>query len=512
MKTLINSSSVFNKGKIMDLKYLLLAALFIITVSTLFSCKDNTVEPVYTGSISGKIIDEGSTKPVTGVAVTTSPASDAVITDEGGVFTLSDLSVGSYSITAIKNGYKKSVTNVSVKKDAVTQANIYLQAGSDTYAAPNTPVNSKPADNASSQNINIDLVWSSSNKSADSIKFDVYMFTSDISSKQLIAENLKDTSFSLSSLDYNTTYFWQIVAKNPKGDISNGDVWSFVTRNFPDNPFYYISNASGDYQIYTTDSTSANTIRLTANSFNELSPRINHKRGLVAFVSNKELDLGIYTVDKQGKNLIKISQIPIAGYNNNGSGFDWSPDGSFLIYPNNDKLMRIAYYGGTSSTIASAPADRHFREAGYNSKGDKIAALTMGQNFYDSEIYMMNSDGSNMQLVVDNLPGAVGSPSFSPNDKSIMYTNDVDGYQSSDNRQTNTHIFIKDLSSGTVTDISKNKPAGTNDLEPRFSPDGGKIIFTNCRNDGINTSVWIMDITGDNRTKIAVNGRMPDWN
>jgi TolB protein len=76
----------------------------------------------------------------------------------------------------------------------------------------------------------------------------------------------------------------------------------------------------------------------------------------------------------------------------------------------------------------------------------------------------------------------------------------------------NAHIFLVSLDTlGTPVDLSKNKPNGTNDLEPRFSPDGSKIIFTNCRNDGEQYSVWIMDASGNNRKKIADKARMPDW-
>ncbi|MEM9833176.1 MAG: hypothetical protein AAF944_21260 [Bacteroidota bacterium] len=57
-----------------------------------------------------------------------------------------------------------------------------------------------------------------------------------------------------------------------------------------------------------------------------------------------------------------------------------------------------------------------------------------------------------------------------------------------------------------------NKPAGTNDLRPRYSPDGARIIFENAPNDDPNAaSIWVMDLNGDNRQLLYQNATMPHW-
>ena len=63
-----------------------------------------------------------------------------------------------------------------------------------------------------------------------------------------------------------------------------------------------------------------------------------------------------------------------------------------------------------------------------------------------------------------------------------------------------------------TTDVSVNKSGGTNDLHPRYFPDGAKIIFENVQNDGSRSKdIWIMDVDGNSRQKIISNGEMPDW-
>ena len=73
-------------------------------------------------------------------------------------------------------------------------------------------------------------------------------------------------------------------------------------------------------------------------------------------------------------------------------------------------------------------------------------------------------------------------------------------------------IFILDLQTMQVIDLSGNKPAGTNDLQPRFFPDGPKIIFVNTSN-VLNSlkSVMVMDVNGSKRSLLFNNLEKPQW-
>ena len=61
-------------------------------------------------------------------------------------------------------------------------------------------------------------------------------------------------------------------------------------------------------------------------------------------------------------------------------------------------------------------------------------------------------------------------------------------------------------------DVSIEKPAGTNDLNPRFSPDGAAVIFVNTNNDGISQrNIWKMELDGGGRTLLFENAITPEW-
>ena len=127
-------------------------------------------------------------------------------------------------------------------------------------------------------------------------------------------------------------------------------------------------------------------------------------------------------------------------------------------------------------------------------------------------INIYNADGSFVQQLVGDIAGSTGGAMFSIDGNYVLYTHDVSEFESPDGRQLDAHIFIKNIATGAEIDLSINKPAGTNDLDPRFSPDGSKVIFTNTNNDGISVkNILIMTIEGEGRTLLFEDAEMGEW-
>ncbi len=483
---------------------LLLLVLFV-------SCKEDTIEPIYYGNINGTVLNADDETPIQGVAITTTPPTTSLITDDQGKFILTTLTTGTYAISAVKSGYNKATINVLVEKNKTTEAVILLSLKNDEKAPPLPPDNPKPEDGSVDQDISITLRWSSSKQNeSDSLVYDIYMYESGEMNPTMIGNSVKDTTLLVENLSFNSVYYWQVIAKDGINPEVNGDVWSFKTKPLPHNPYIYASDSTGNFEIYSTDGTPENLVRLTNNSVRDWYPRFNPVRDVIAFTSDRTASYQIFKMNADGSELFQITQVPVAGNHNPGIGFSWSPDGSTILYSHYDKLYKINSDGSNLTQIATAPTNRHFRETNWSASGDKIIVLTIGNSFYDSEIYTMNSDGSNMTMVIDNKPGAMTSPSFSVDGKYIMYSQDASGYEDATSRQLDARIYLYSLDSLTTTDISSYKPNGTNDLNPKFSSDGSKIIFENVNNSSGISSIWIMGIDGNNRKKIADTGRMPD--
>lgn len=494
-------------------KYKLSIVFLLLLIIFLLSCKENTIQPDLFGNISGVVLDAEDNAPIVDASITTSPPTNAVVTNGSGKFEYLNISVGSYTITITKNDYVKNVVSVQVKDGETTSPTILLNKSTSTNTPPDEPSNPNPEGNAINQPVSLNLSWSvSDSDQGDTLTFDVYLYESNNPVRTKIASNIADTIVSVENLQYNTTYFWQVIVKDDEA-TTNGTIWSFTTQDQPENPFLYASNKDGNYEIYSSDTSSNTTIRLTSNTFRDWYPRLSPNKLKIAFVSDEQIDPQIYTMNTDGSNILKITTLPVVGYHNSGIGFSWSPDGGQIIYANYNKLYKVDQFGSNLMQIANAPPDRHFRETDWSSANNKIVVLTIGENPYDSEIYLMDSDGSNMTLFFSNLPGCMEYPTFSVDGNSIMFTRDVSGFESADGRQLDSHIFIVSVNGTDTTDISMNKLAGTNDLQPRFSPDGVNIIFTNSSNvSGAQTDIWIMDINGDSRTKIFENATMPEWN
>ncbi|TPE44400.1 carboxypeptidase-like regulatory domain-containing protein [Pontibacter mangrovi] len=489
-----------------------LACFFLLSIS-LLSCNEDTVEPEGGGKIMGVVIDAETEAPIQAVSITTKPATAAVITDQEGNFAIPDVDAGEYNVTAQKLGYKVKSVTVAVKSFKNSMVTIVMEEAAGGGLAPGKATEPSPASGTTNQPVNLTLKWKAPKaNSNDTITYDVYLYESGNTDKKLIAESVSDTSVVAQNLMYSTTYFWQVVVKDQSGRTANSDVWSFTTLSIPNARYLFARSENGDYNIFRSDGTEANTFRLTSDVSREWWPLLNPKRDIIAYSSNAAIEPQIYTMNLDGSDQKQITTVPVAGYHNQGIGFVWAPDGGQLIYPHYQDLYRVERDGSGLTVLAKAPADRHFRMLDWTASGNKIVAQTIGNDINDSELYLMDADGANMTLLVENEPGRTESPAFSIDGKSILFTQDASGFEITEGRQLDARIYRINIDGSGKVDLSKNKPAGTNDLYPRYSPTGDKVIFVNTPNDGLGPyDVYVMDADGKNRTKLFSNATMPDW-
>ena len=305
----------------------------IISTLTLFqiSCNEDTIQPEKTGNISGTVLDADDNTPISDASVTTSPPTNSSVTDNSGKFEYSNITAGDYTITISKNNYLKNAVSVQVKDGETVSPIILLSKSTTNNTPPNEPSNPFPGENTANQSVSLNLAWSASDPDAnDTLWFDVYLYKSNNPVKTQIASDITDTTISLENLQYNTTYFWQVVAKDGEA-TTNSNTWSFTTKALPDNPYLFASNRDGNYEIYTSGNTDSTTVQLTFNSNRDWLPRFSPNRLKIAFVSNEQVDPQIYTMNTDGSNIFKVTTLPVVGYHNNGIGFCWSPDGGHII-------------------------------------------------------------------------------------------------------------------------------------------------------------------------------------
>lgn len=120
---------------------------FILFLLVASSCAKEAIDTETLGNIEGKIINSETDQPVSNVNITTTPPTNAILTNEAGAFFLVDVPTGSYSIQARKAGFEGNSVNISVREAKTSIANILL-----------TPEPEEPdsTDNGSDENIQLE--------------------------------------------------------------------------------------------------------------------------------------------------------------------------------------------------------------------------------------------------------------------------------------------------------------------------------------------------------------------
>lgn len=487
-----------------------------IVLLTLFTtaCEEDTIEPDVFGSLFGEVVVEGSSAdPIVDARITTNPPSSTVFSDDLGRFAFENIKAATYTVRVEKDGFVTQLETVTINDNKTTNVVIKLQEDSLLNQQPGIPFDPVPENATSDLPVDIELKWSSSDPDEeDVLTYDVILFNSDMTINTTIADGITDTMIMLTELDYNTQYFWQVIVEDGQGGIANGPVWQFSTGPFPDLRYHFARYENDRYDIIGANASGIE-IKLTDNGSSNWRPRMSPQRDKIAFISNREVESHIYTMNRDGSDPRKITTIPIAGFNSLELNFCWSPDGEKILYMNNNSLYTVNR-DGTGTTLLAMGLNGHtFSECDWTDQGNQILVRLTGDEIYNSTIYLIDEQGNYVRQIFDDAPGNTGGPMFSIDGTKMIYTQDIDGFESASGRRLNSRILIRDLGNQQQTlDVSIEKLLGTNDLDARFAPNGAQVIYVNTNNDGISQkNIYIVDLDGDNRELLFENAEMPDW-
>ena len=97
--------------------------------------------------------------------------------------------------------------------------------------APGTPVINTPAggpaDGATGISLAAVLHWTCPDADGDVLAYTVHFGT--VAAPPVVSADQAGTSYDPASLDFDTKYYWKIVAKDPDGETSTSTVWDFTT-------------------------------------------------------------------------------------------------------------------------------------------------------------------------------------------------------------------------------------------------------------------------------------------
>jgi len=149
------------------------------------------------------------------------------------------------------NAYSRTGCSYCTDLWAVQSPKIYarslrcLEGITPENQPPNMPAEPFPENSSNSQQPDILLRWACTDPENNPLTYDVYFGTE--ATPPQVTIGIADTFYTPGTLEYATTYYWQIVAHDDYENATIGEVWSFTTMEEPEPNVYSLNFSSGQY-------------------------------------------------------------------------------------------------------------------------------------------------------------------------------------------------------------------------------------------------------------------------
>ncbi|WP_035084885.1 carboxypeptidase regulatory-like domain-containing protein [Aquimarina latercula] len=488
----------------------------IITVFMVFaitSCSEDTIDLEGLGAVRGRVVAVGTNEPLENVKISTNPSSSTVFTDADGEYIIENIPSGDYSLAAQRDGLLAQFEAISIIADRELEIVFEMDVETAGNRAPDAAILDSPADNSVDQPLEVTLVWTGSDPDDDALTYTITL-RNDENSEVEVFENITDTTYTLTNLSYKVKYFWQVSSNDGINNSVNSSSFAFETMSPPNNRIVYTRSIDDNGVIYSADEQGSTEIQLTSETKNSFRPRRHVGTGKIAFLQSVGSQTHLFTMNEDGSQMMQVtSQVSVAGFNLGEIDFSWTENGAKLLFPNQDKLYSINADGSGLVLVYQTSNGDLISEVDTNDNNNVIVLKTNNLEGYEVTIFTINTSGTVLDTILSGVSGAAGSINLSVDGTKLLYSRDISGFESSEYRQLDSHIFIYNFDDSSNLDISIEKPAGTNDLDGRFSPNEASVIFVNTSNDGISQkniqTMSILEIA--NRADLITNASMADW-
>jgi TolB protein len=265
---------------------------------------------------------------------------------------------------------------------------------------------------------------------------------------------------------------------------------------------YYVKTSGKDQKdIWAMDYDGANQRPITHLGTDVMSPRISPDNTRLAFAS-----LGKYGFQIKMYSLVLSRFVNFPNGSSGATSPAWSPNGNEIAYSaassgqfeiwiadSNGNLARrvTTFAGGSVSPV-------------YNPKSGAEMAFISGRTGLP-QLYIMNTDGSNVQRLTDT--GYVSSPSWSPNGQFIAFAWNRKYGPGAPGGQD---IYLMEVATKKWWQLTHD--GGRCDF-PTWSPDGRHIAYANTADGRAeHMRIWTMLPDGSQRRPLTGTGAdMPNW-
>jgi Tol biopolymer transport system component len=256
----------------------------------------------------------------------------------------------------------------------------------------------------------------------------------------------------------------------------------------PDRPprIAFMSDREGAFEIYIMDRDGSNLVNLTNHEAQDGIPAWSRNAGSFAFISTRdsEEDVFLYRMDENGENQEMMNPEATSAT----AQYRWSPSGDWLAYEDGDQTAVDVYIMDASGEQVKnlSQSDSMDRLASWSPDGKRLLIVSNREG--NLAVYTVDIESGEISRLSDPAYNS-GTPAWSPDGKKIAFMTDKDG---------DIEIYSMDDNGGNLVRLTESAEF---DGYPAWSPDGSKIAFISNR-DG-NPEIYVMDADGSTQTNLT---------
>lgn len=201
----------------------------------------------------------------------------------------------------------------------------------------------------------------------------------------------------------------------------------------------------------------------------------------IKVVVNGEADLRIYVMDVDGEEARLLTSGP------RESDPQWSPDGRQIVFVRSinhlSALFIVDVAAGEKRQLTDFTNDI---EPDWSPDGQRIVFTTSRDGF--QELYSMSPDGSDLKRLTENENINDLNAAISPDGALIAY---MTNYSVGDG---SAEIWLMNSDGSNQQWLTENE---RDDVNPLWSPDGSKIVFTSTNENRTGSDLWLYDVAAD---------------